>query len=178
MTKNELRRTMKALNRAMDAGARAAASARIIARMEALDAFARARTVGLFCAMGDEPDLTGALQRWRATKRLAVPRVEGATMRFFDYDPQTLFPGAFGILEPGPSARLCRPEEIDLLIVPGVAFTADGRRCGRGRGYYDQYLALAGFRAVKIGVCFAHQLIDALPCEPHDIRMDGVVTDR
>ncbi len=178
MTKNELRRAMKALNRAMDAGARAAASERIAARMEKLEVFARARTVGLFCALGDEPDLTPMLERWRGIKRLAVPRVEGSTMRFFEYDPQTLFPGAFGILEPGPSARLCRPEELDLLFIPGVAFTADGYRCGRGRGYYDQYLALAGFRAVKIGVCFAHQLIDTLPCEPHDIRMDGVVTDR
>lgn len=178
MTKNELRRAMKALNRAMDAGARAAASERIAARMEKLEVFARARTVGLFCALGDEPDLTPMLERWRGIKRLAVPRVEGSTMRFFEYDPQTLFPGTFGSLEPGPSARLCRPEELDLLFIPGVAFTADGYRCGRGRGYYDQYLALAGFRAVKIGVCFAHQLIDTLPCEPHDIRMDGVVTDR
>ena len=59
-----------------------------------------------------------------------------------------------------------------------MAFTADGLRCGRGRGYYDQYLSLAGFRAVKIGICFAHQLVDALPAEPHDIRMDRVVTDR
>lgn len=178
MTKDELRRAMKALNRAMDAGARAAASERIIARMEELEVFARARTVGLFCALSDEPDLTPMLHRWRETKRLAVPRVEGATMRFFEYDPQTLFPGAFGILEPGPSARLCRPEEFDLLFVPGVAFTAGGLRCGRGRGFYDQYLDRAEFRAVKIGVCFAHQLVDTLPCEPHDIRMDGVVTDR
>lgn len=178
MTKNELRKTMRALNRGLDAGVRAAASARIVERMESLPEFVRARTVGLFCALPDEPDMKAALERWRGSKRLAVPRVEGATMRFFEYDPQTLFPGAFGILEPGPSAVLCRPEELDLLFVPGVAFSPDGLRCGRGRGYYDQYLSLAEFRAVKIGVCFAHQLVDTLPAEPHDIRMDGVVTDR
>ena len=96
-------------------------------------------------------------------------------MRFFEYDPRRLVPGAFGILEPGPDARLCGPGELDLLLVPGVAFTAGGLRCGRGKGYYDRYLAQSGFRAVKIGVCFAHQLVDALPAEPHDIRMDGVI---
>lgn len=178
MTKNELRKAMRSLNRGLDPAARALASARIIERMEALEAFAGARTVGLFCSMHDEPDLGEALKRWCGVKRLAVPRVEGTTMRFFEYDPQTLFPGAFGILEPGPSAVPCPVEEIDLLFVPGVAFTPGGLRCGRGRGYYDQYLSLAGCRAVKVGVCFAHQLVDALPAEPHDIRMDAVVTDR
>lgn len=177
MTKNELRKAMRSLNRALDAGARAAASARIIARMEASEVFARARTVGLFCALPDEPDLSGVLGRWSRTKRLVLPRVEGETMRFFEYDPETLMPGAFGILEPGPAARLCPPREIDLLFVPGVAFTPQGLRCGRGRGYYDRYLGRADFRAAKIGVCYAHQLIDDLPAEPHDIRVDSVITD-
>lgn len=178
MTKNELRKAMRSLNRGLDAGARAAASARIIARMEASENFARARTVGLFCALPDEPDLTEAFGRWAAVKRLVVPRVEGETMRFFEYDPQTLLPGAFGILEPGPAARLCPPGEIDLLFVPGVAFTPEGLRCGRGRGYYDRYLGQPDFRAVTIGVCFAHQLVGELPAEPHDRRVGGVVTDR
>ena len=175
MTKKELRKEMRALNRALDPAVRAAASVGIVARIERLSVFAESRTVGLFCALPDEPDLSSALERWRAAKRLVVPRVEGDAMRFFEYDPRTLVPGAFGILEPGPDARLCGPGELDLLLVPGVAFTCGGLRCGRGRGYYDRYLAQSGFRAVKIGVCFAHQLVDALPAEPHDIRMDGVI---
>ncbi|WP_308501527.1 5-formyltetrahydrofolate cyclo-ligase [uncultured Alistipes sp.] len=178
MTKNELRKAMRSLNRGLDARARAEASERIVRRMEALEDFAAARTVGLFCALPDEPDLSGAIERWRSSKRLVVPRVEGETMRFFEYDPQTLLPGAFGILEPGPAARLCPPREIDLLFVPGVAFTPQGVRCGRGRGYYDRYLGRADFRAVKIGVCYAHQLVDDLPAEPHDMRVDAVITDR
>lgn len=175
MTKKELRKEMRALNRGLDPGVRAAVSARIVARIGRLPEFVGARTVGLFCALPDEPDLSSALERWRAAKRLVVPRVEGDAMRFFEYDPRRLVPGAFGILEPGPDARLCSPGELDLLLVPGVAFTAGGLRCGRGKGYYDRYLAQSGFRAVKIGVCFAHQLVDALPAEPHDIRMDGVI---
>lgn len=96
-------------------------------------------------------------------------------MRFFEYDPSTLVSGAFGILEPGPSARLCPPEAIDLLFIPGVAFTTAGLRCGRGRGYYDRYLAHPEVRAVKIGVCYAHQVVPELPVEAYDVRMDGVI---
>lgn len=175
MTKKKLRKEMRALNRALDPAVRAAASVRIVARIEHLPEFAESRTVGLFCALPDEPDLSSALERWRAAKRLVVPRVEGDAMRFFEYDPRRLVPGAFGILEPGPDARLCGPGEIDLLLVPGVAFTAGGLRCGRGKGYYDRYLAQTAFRGFRLGVCFAHQLVDALPAEPHDIRMDGVI---
>ena len=166
MTKKELRKEMRALNRALDPAVRAAASVGIVVRIERLSVFAESRTVGLFCALPDEPDLSPALERWRAAKRLVVPRVEGDAMRFFEYDPRRLVPGAFGILEPGPDARLCSPGEIDLLLVP---------RCGRGRGYYDRYLAQTAFRGFRLGVCFAHQLVDALPAEPHDIRMDGVI---
>ena len=134
MTKNELRKAMRALNRSVDARQRAAVSLRIVARVEELPDFARARTVGLYCALPDEPDLSDALVRWSGEKRLVVPRVEGETMRLFDYDPQTLVTGAFGILEPGPAARLCAPGEIDLLLVPGVALPAKGRVAAGARG--------------------------------------------
>ena len=177
MTKKELRRAMRARNRSLEPEARAAASARIIAHMEAMPAFADARTIGLYCALPDEPDLTQALIRWSRDKRLAVPRVEGSAMRFFEYDPSTLVRGSFGIDEPGPAARLCRPEELDLLFIPGVAFTSQGLRCGRGGGYYDRYLSQRGLRALKIGICYAHQLVDDLPVEACDIGMDGVIFD-
>lgn len=177
MTKKELRALMRARNRSLEDAARRRASREIFRRVEALEAFAAARTVGLFCSLGDEPDTSEALARWGASKRLAVPRVEGERMRFFRYDPRTQRPGAFGIEEPGPEAEACEPGELDLVIVPGVAFTPSGQRLGRGRGYYDRYLSQPGLRALKVGVCFAHQLIDALPAEAHDVTMDCVVSD-
>lgn len=177
MTKRELRTAMRGRNRMLTPAARAAASREIFRRVESLEAFAAARTVGLFCALADEPDTSEALARWGRCKRVAVPRVEGETMRFYRYDPAAMLPGAFGIEEPGPEAELCDPAELDLIVVPGMAFTASGQRMGRGRGYYDRYLAQPGLHAVKVGVGYAHQLVGALPVEPHDVAMDCVVTD-
>lgn len=177
MTKKELRTEMKRRNGAMTPEARAAASARIFAGVESLPAFAAARCVAFFCALPDEPLTREALERWRGTKRIVVPRVEGERMCFVDYDPAASVRGAFGIEEPGPDARACDPAQIDLMVVPGVAFTASGARMGRGRGYYDRYLSLPEIHAVKVGVCYRHQVTDELPVEPHDVAMDYVLTD-
>ena len=95
----------------------------------------------------------------------------------FDYAPGALRAGAFGIAEPDVDAEPCEPSEIDLIVVPGTAFTQAGARMGRGRGYYDKYLSQPGFRGVKVGVCYAHQLVGELPVEPHDVFMDYVITD-
>ncbi|WP_299222082.1 5-formyltetrahydrofolate cyclo-ligase [uncultured Alistipes sp.] len=176
MDKRELRKTMKQRNLSLSAAEREAASELLVARLERLGAFARARTVALFAPLPDEPDVRRALARWCGARRLALPRVEGDAMRFFLYDPATMRRGAFGIDEPGPGAVECPPSEIDIVVVPGVAFTAAGDRLGRGRGYYDRYLSQRGMRAVRVGVCYAHQLVAALPVEPHDVRMACVVT--
>ena len=88
MTKKELRAAMRKLNRGIAPAERAAASERIFARVELSEAFGRARTVGVFCSLDDEPDTSEALARWSAAgRRLAVPRVEGDAMRFCDCDP-------------------------------------------------------------------------------------------
>ena len=176
MTKKELRTILKLRNLSLTADARAEASVRIFTAVEQLPVFSDARTVAVFCSLGDEPETSRALSRWRAGKRIVVPRVEGDAMQFYDYDPSQMCPGAFGIAEPASSACACDASQIDLIIVPGVAFTASGARLGRGKGFYDKYLALPGMRASKIGVCFAHQLAAELPAEPHDVVMDRVVT--
>lgn len=177
MTKNELRREMKRRNLSLSAEERAEASGRIFAGVASTAAFAAARTVALYCALPDEPATEGVLQGWASSKRLVVPRVEGDAMRFYDYAPGELCRGAFGIAEPSVAERPCDPAEIDFIVVPGVAFTAAGARMGRGRGYYDKYLSQSGFRGVKAGVCYAHQLVVELPVELHDVFMDYVVTN-
>lgn len=166
---------MRQLNRALDSRQRLRASAAIFSAVERLPEFRAARTVAVFAALPDEPATDEVLARWASTRRVVLPRVEGDAMRFYACRPDALVFGAFGILEPQ-GERPCPAGEIDLVVCPGVAFTADGRRLGRGRGYYDRYLGDPVFRGFRVGVCYAHQLVDDLPVEPHDVRMDRVIT--
>ncbi len=166
---------MRRLNRALDSRQRLRASAAIFSAVERLPEFRAARTVAVFAALPDEPATDEVLARWASTRRVVLPRVEGDAMRFYACRPDALVFGAFGILEPQ-GERPCPAGEIDLVVCPGMAFTADGRRLGRGRGYYDRYLGDPAFRGFRVGVCYAHQLVDDLPVEPHDVRMDRVIT--
>ena len=175
MVKKEIRERMRRLNRALDSRQRLRASAAIFSAVERLPEFRAARTVAVFSALPDEPATDEVLARWASTRRVVLPRVEGDAMRFYACRPDALVFGAFGILEPQ-GERPCPAGEIDLVVCPGVAFTADGRRLGRGRGYYDRYLGDPAFRGFRVGVCYAHQLVDDLPVEPHDVRMDRVIT--
>lgn len=174
MTKKELREAMKSRNLAMTGDQRREASRRIFEQVEASEAFTVARCVAVFCSLPDEPDTRDALERWARTRRVVVPRVEGEQIHFYDYLPQELATGAFGIAEPNAGAMLCDPVQIDLVVVPGTAFTANGMRLGRGKGFYDRYLSQHGMRAAKAGVCYAHQVVAELPSEPHDVAMEAV----
>lgn len=69
------------------------------------------------------------------------------------------------------------PDVVDVVVVPGVAFTPAGDRLGQGGGWYDRFLPRLRRECVTIGVGFAPQLVDDLPTEPHDVRLDLVVTD-
>ena len=66
----------------------------------------------------------------------------------------------------------------DVVVVPGLAFTAAGERLGQGGGWYDRYLAQVRADCTTIGVCFAEQILDTLPVEAHDVTMDHIVTER
>lgn len=175
MDKKELRTEIKRLNRAVTPSERGAAEQRIFEAVELDEAFRRAHCVAFFSALPDEVSTGQTLERWSRGKRIVLPRVAGDEMDFYEYDPRTMERGAFGIMEPGADAVLCPPGEIDLIVVPGVAFTREGARMGRGRGYYDKYLSQGGFRAFKMGVCYRHQLVADLPVEPHDVFMDRVI---
>lgn len=140
-------------------------------RLAALDAYAAAKVVLAYSARPGEPDTDGLLGRVAADgKQLVLPRLEGTGIV-----PACLggglMVGAHGILEP--TGEPVDPADIDLVVVPGLAFTVDGGRLGRGGGHYDRFLA--GLPVATVGVCFAEQLVDELPLDPHDVRVDVVL---
>ena len=173
--KKEIRREVRRRIAEIDAPSRTLAAERIFSQIETLESFREAHCIALFAAMKDEVPTDFALHRWRDMgKRIVVPRVEGDVMRFYDYAPERMQTGAFGIEEPMGDEE-CSCTDIDLMIVPARAFTRRGERLGRGGGFYDKYMSLNGFRAYKVGIAFSCQIFDAIPTDAHDIIVDEVV---
>lgn len=178
--KKDIRRAVKPMVLSLSAKEREQQSQSVCKRLLELISERQAGCVALFSPLSDEVDISPLAQELMSRGcRVVLPRVGDAAdgtpqMEFFDYEHQNLVQGAYGISEPQGECA-CRTEDIDFMVVPGVAFTADGRRLGRGKGYYDRYLARVGFRAFCVGVCYVCQLYDELPSEPHDRRVDAVV---
>jgi 5-formyltetrahydrofolate cyclo-ligase len=150
-----------------------------VERIEALPEFASARTVALYSSLPDEVPTSGMLARWRGLKRLVLPVVlADGEMIFREYTgAENLASGALGTLEPVLGATV-PSSEIDLMIVPGVAFDRNGHRLGRGGGFYDRYLSHpAATHIYKVGLCPSGALVSKVPTEPHDVAMDVVITD-
>ncbi|PLX98615.1 MAG: 5-formyltetrahydrofolate cyclo-ligase [Desulfuromonas sp.] len=109
-------------------------------------------------------------------KRVCFPRVQGDSLEFFEVDDcSALKPGSFGIAEPL-DGKPVSVAAIDLMVVPGVGFDRLGYRLGYGRGYYDR-LVNSGRPAVMAGLAYEIQIVEELPKEDHDVRLDLLVTD-
>lgn len=179
MEKKKIRQIVKASVLSLSAQEKTAQSCAVMARLRDIIMERKPHVVALFSPLNDEVQIAPLADLLAQDYRVVLPRVgdrEDGTpeMEFFDYAPQAMASGAYGIIEPQ-GGEPCRAEEIDLMVVPGVAFTREGVRLGRGKGYYDRYLAREGFRAYTVGVCYACQLLQELPSEEHDRRVDIVV---
>ena len=178
MTKAELRREMR--TRLATLGeTRAKKSQAIVATVARHPKFAGSRRIALFSPLPSEPDIEGL---WEGTPhQFCYPRVARGGMEFVDVpsrDHLTVAQWHGQIREDNsPEARIIPPAEIEIIVIPGLAFTSYGERLGRGGGYYDRYLALLPAATFKIGVCFGVQIVETLPMEPHDQRVDAVATE-
>ena len=174
LDKRTIRKEIRAKIAELSTEEKQALSAQIFSKIERLPEIEEASVVALFVSLADEPITTDIIAHLSRTKRVVVPRIEGDEMNFYDI-AEGLQPGAYGIMEPISTAPI-EPSEIDVMIVPGVVFTRNGARCGRGKGFYDKYLSRSGFRAYTIGVCYPCQIVETLPTEEHDKVLDRVIT--
>lgn len=178
--KTALRERLLAVRAALPASVRRSASLAIAARLSTLPAWQQARTVALHAPLGAEVD-TAELARIAVTagKQVAWPRISpgGRVLDFACCAAAQLVPGPARALEPPPSAPPLPFHSIDLAIVPGVAFDTRCGRLGRGRGHYDATLSRLRPDAARVGLAFDAQVVDRLPTEPHDVRLDAVVTE-
>ena len=174
--KQALRKDMAAKKSAFTATELLDRSVLILRRLEESPLFQAAEQVALYHALPGEVQTAAFIERWHQQKRLFLPLVVGDDLRLLRYTgPASLQKGAFGIWEPKPDGEEAEAGEIDLIIVPGVAFDAQCHRLGRGRGFYDRLLS--SLHAPKIGICFDFQLVPSVPVESFDHPMDHVVTE-
>lgn len=139
--------------------------------------FVAAKTVLMYCALPDEVGTRGFLDRWYRHKTLLLPRVSADDLTLHVYEgPNSLSVGAYHIQEPT-TPEFLQYHEIELAVVPGMAFDKAGHRLGRGRGYYDRLLPrLTCENLYLIGLAFPFQIVPHIPVEAHDVRLDHVIT--
>ncbi|MCQ2148222.1 MAG: 5-formyltetrahydrofolate cyclo-ligase, partial [Bacteroidales bacterium] len=153
---------------------RALLSGEVALSVLASDEWIHAKTVLLFNSLPDEIDMSYLFDKAvESSKKVVLPGVKGDELELYYYDPSRITTGSFGILEPTADSDPARPCDIDLAIIPGRAFTATGKRMGRGKGYYDRLLP--SLSCPKIGVCYPCQIVEDLPVEKWDIPMDKVI---
>lgn len=190
LTKGELKKETRSKylekRDAMDFEKRKEASARIAEWVFANKRFKAAQTVFVYVSYKSEVDTKAIiLQALKMGKRVAVPKVHGYLMDFYEIHTwEELFPGSFGILEPQTEGREpVIPTAGDVMFVPGAVFDHQGGRLGYGKGYYDRYLhqtaGTYGSIPYLIGLAFAGQISPKkLPSEEHDKKMDCILTER
>lgn len=183
--KREVRARIIAQREALPAETREAWSRAITERLTAMPEYRAARLVAAYASYRGEFDTAAFIEdALSCGKRVVVPRVSPGRDRIDFYciadRTRDLAPGAWGIPEPVPGCgALGDAEAPDLMLTPGVAFTRGGERLGYGRGFYDQFLARhPGLGPLLVAAAFSVQLVERLPTEAHDRRVQRLVTER
>lgn len=142
--------------------------------------FAEARAVALYFPVHNEVDTAEVMREAQASaKTVLFPAVCPGGLEFRQIcDPGMLRRGAFSIPEPDAACPVYSPGEADLIVIPGVAFDMSGRRIGYGKGFYDRALHQLEGKGRLVGLCYDFQIVDEIPGEPHDVRMDIIITER
>lgn len=177
-SKDAIRAELRARLTALDVEYIAHSDEEIYQKLTALPEYRYSQRIFAYYSVGREVDTHAILRHARAAgKTVLLPKVfERGVMGFYPVsDPEALHPGAFGIPEPLGIFPPEKPQQGDLMLLPGLSFTLSGDRLGRGGGYYDRFLA--AHRMLCIGLCRRKMLSEVLPMERHDCRASLLVTD-
>lgn len=182
IAKRELRARAREAMAALPAVRRAEASRAACGLAQQQEWFGRAMAMMVYAPLPMELDIRPLVEAaLRAGRVVCMPKVgwEGRSLTpVAIHNLDDLVDGErFGLKEPRAGARVVAKDMLDLVIVPGLAFDAEGGRLGRGAGFYDRFLGSLGPRAVKVGVAYEAQVFPSVPTEPQDVRLDVVVTE-
>jgi 5-formyltetrahydrofolate cyclo-ligase len=177
--KKNLRIFMRQVLASLSAELRLEASAMVCERLLQMRVWNIARAVMCYAPMPGELDIAPLVTRALDEGKLValpqyVPEQQFYRAAILETPLEKLPAGAFGIREPGCHSKAIELNQLDLILVPGLAFGVSGQRLGRGKGFYDRLLS--GVERTKCGVAFDEQIRSHIPVEPHDIVVDCVVT--
>ncbi len=180
-TKKEIRKIIIEKRDKLSASEKNSYDEKIFTKVKNLKAYKEARVLFTFISFGSEVDTLRLIEdALRKGKVVAVPWInkeknlmEAKVIR----NLEDMYPGLYGILEPSPEAETLKPQEIDLIITPGVAFDNLGGRIGYGGGYYDKFLSEVKASVPKIALSYELQRVDKLPLEPFDMKVTALITE-
>jgi 5-formyltetrahydrofolate cyclo-ligase len=145
----------------------------ICSKIELLDCFINANTIVSYWPLAKEVDLTILNNKYSQKKTILLPDIADNEIYLKQYSSEDkLETGSLGIKVPV-GKKIIKFEEIDLVLVPGIAFDTQGNRLGRGKGYYDRFLKK--ITAHKLGICFDFQQFDNIPINEYDVSVDEVI---
>lgn len=180
--KKELRQKLRALLASITPDQRHARSVKACRLLMDQPEYQRAEVLMVFLSLPTEVDTTSlVLQAWEDRKRVLAPRVS--------WDQRRMIPVEIGSLDQDVVQTVTGPPEpikgvpfpieyIDLVVVPGLGFDLLGNRLGRGRGFYDRFLAMPEFQATSCALAFEDQVVPTLPIGPNDMQVDMLATDQ
>jgi 5-formyltetrahydrofolate cyclo-ligase len=179
ISKKDLRIEVRAKVHAITPEQRLHASDLACALMRKQKIWSDAKSVMFYGALHDEINFAPLIdEALDLGKTVALPKFVEATQTYLPFKishaQRDCAAGKFGIIEPGATCAEFPANRLDLILVPGVAFDVTGHRLGRGQGFYDRLLATVV--GIKCGVAFDEQLVQRIPAEAHDIRMNCVIT--
>ncbi|MBL7157525.1 MAG: 5-formyltetrahydrofolate cyclo-ligase [Candidatus Omnitrophica bacterium] len=150
-------------------------------RFFSLPEFKKAKFVMFYASKDDEVNTDGMIdEALRMGKKVALPRCtspEAIVPKEIINRHTDLEKGTYGIRQPKKGKKSIQPDQIDLFVVPGVAFDKKKRRLGRGKGYYDRFLKKLARDKISIGLAFDFQIVDSLPEDSHDIPVSKIITN-
>jgi len=181
MQKDELRKHYAEKRARAHARLRYDDKQKIFSHLREIPSFSKAKTIMCYFARGSEvPTKNLVLELLNSAKRVVLPRTNTDDMLIIPYYIDSIDDvelASFGLLEPKLSCKICKTEDIDVILVPGVAFDQHGHRLGYGLGFYDKFLP--GAKCETIGLAYDDTICEnCLPCDSHDIPVDNVVSER
>lgn len=174
MNKEDIRMRIRARKTMLSEAEKIEASRRAFASLARHAAFMMADNILMYHSLPDEINTHEFIDLWTSRKNFFLPRVNGVNLDILPYDRTSLRMGAFHIEEPQGN-ETADINDIELIIVPAIAYDTSGNRVGRGKGFYDRLLAKT--KATRIGIAYDFQIVEYIDAETHDAPVDFIITD-